>query len=119
VIAKTQTQWCERGYLKVLAGYYLCVCGACSLRYVVQDLSAAGACVPWTVQALCFVAAVSSLVYFLRPHAGWIGLVAVTIATILSSGAGEPDAVAFHLIVLTILLLPWFSSVRAARFASD
>jgi hypothetical protein len=101
----------NRIYLRVLAGTYLMLCGACSLYYAALDLGAwreaALVPVPWHVQILCLLAALSAGVYFIRPRMGHHGLLAVTLAVLIMGRAGmSADECGFHLIVLMLLCLP-------------
>jgi hypothetical protein len=108
-------------YLRVLAGAYLLLCGACSVYYAGLDLGALGDTAqvppPWHVQILCLLAALSAAVYFVRPRTGLYGLIAVTLATLLAGGMSARGVV-FHLAVLVLLCLPLrpvFASLRASR----
>jgi hypothetical protein len=113
----------DTAYLRVLAGAYLLLCGACSLYYAGLDLGVLGDAAqippPWHVQILCLLAALSAAVYFVRPRAGLYGLIAVTLATLLAAGTGmSPRGVVFHLAVLVLLCLPLlsvFASLRGSR----
>lgn len=116
MIAKTRERW----YLKVLAGLYLIVCGACSIRYLVSALSPAGPYVPWVVQGLCFGGVLAAALYLLWPRIGWRGLLAITVAAIFcAAGDGQFHAVAFHAAIFVILLLPWLRSARGVPLAGN
>ncbi len=101
----------NRLYLRVLAGMYLMLCGACSVYYAGLDLSAWREATlvppPWHVQVVCLLAALSAGVYFIRPRLGHHGLLAVTLVVLLV-GRDEMPAKerVFHLIVLLLLCLP-------------
>lgn len=120
MIAEKRNHWYDSLCLKLLAGLYLFVCGVCALRYLIISLSASGAHVPWAVQGLCFGGLISSAVYFIRPRAGWVGLLVVTILAILCTASeGRPEAMAFHVVVLAILLTLRLGSTHDIRLARN
>ena len=101
----------NRSYLRILAGAYLVLCGACSVYCVWLVLYALQGgefmSPPWHVQALCIGAAFSAGLYFLKPRLGHHGLVAVTLAVFVMGGTQlSQEENAFHLAVLMLLVPP-------------
>jgi hypothetical protein len=96
-----------RWYLYLVAIYYGVLCSICGVRYIYLDLTAADVYVAPLTQILCFVAAISGILFFVRRTAGYWGLIAVTVLALCTApGHTDAKAIAFHAAVLAILLLP-------------
>jgi len=97
----------RKWYLTLVAGVYLVLCSAACLYYVFLYFRPESPTVALHVQILCLGMALSSGLYFFNARAGHVGLLVLTALVILAIGNSDAKATAFHVGVLTVLVIPF------------
>ncbi len=106
----------KKWYLYLTASIYAVVCGIRAGQYIYLDLRTADVSIPVVVQALCGLAAIAGIVFFLKPRIGHHGLVVVACAGLyLAARDGNVKAAIFHMMVLAVLSLPAVTLLRSHR----
>ncbi len=121
---KTSNVPYDTPYMRLLAGIFLVLGGACSVYFIGLDVDGpqgTGVVPPaFQTQVLCFLATAVSLLYFAWPKSGHLGLVGVAVAAlILGWTDASPVTLAIQLAVLAALLLPLAASSSFTRRASS
>jgi hypothetical protein len=103
----------KKWYLTLIAGSFLILCGASSMRYLAMNVSLIEGFVPISTQILCFAGTVAAIVYFIKPMFGCSGLLAVCLcAMVLSVQAADAKAIVFYAIIISALLVSILGSLR-------
>jgi hypothetical protein len=92
----------------LIAATYLILCSANVLYLVSAYLRPGFIFSPRDIFPLA--AAVFAWLYFLAPKWGHRGLIGLTIVVIFAIGEFDPSATIFHLVVLGLLALPFFTA---------
>jgi len=95
-------------YVTMIAALYLVLCSISCVRCALLHFRGDAATVPLAVQLLCLGMALSAGAYFVKPRAGHWGMILFTTGTLIAIGTTDPKATGFHLVVLCLLLLPYF-----------
>ena len=94
-------------YMTLIAAYYLVLCSANTL-YLASRYFSPGSI--YTLRELLALGgAVSGWLYFSNSEWGHKGLLALTVVTIMAIGETDRGGTAFHLAILVLLLLPFFT----------
>ena len=99
-------------YLTSVAAIYLVLCSTFCVYNASLYVRPNSATVPLAVQLICLGMAVSAGVYFLNARLGHKALLVLTIVTLIHIGTSDPKATMLHLIVLSVLLLPFIRRQR-------
>jgi hypothetical protein len=106
----------SRWYLHGLAFIYFIILSLNMIVYIHRGISSDGWSLPMTQKILFLSAFVSSLFYMIRPNIGYWGMLVVTIAVLVLAGNdSNAKAVAFHSVVLVLLLLPLLGNFRTRK----
>jgi hypothetical protein len=90
-----------------MAAVYLVLCSAGSLYYISLLFRPNAATVHGHQQALCLAFTIAAGTYFLRARIGHLALTVLTVLTLIAIGTNNPEATAFHLCVLLVLVVPF------------
>lgn len=100
-------------YITMIAALYLVLCSISLLRYAAIDIRSDAGTVSAVTQLLCLGMALSAGAYFVRPQLGHKGLILFTVCALVAIGTANVRATLFHLVMLSLLILPYITaSVR-------
>jgi hypothetical protein len=102
-------------YVKLIAAVYLVACSGWIIYYISHCFGPGSIRSPR--ELLSLGATVAAWLCFFKPTWGHRGLLAVTVATLVSIGNSDPQASTFHFIVLGLLALPFFTRRNSDRQA--
>ncbi|QDU56704.1 hypothetical protein Pan181_29140 [Aeoliella mucimassa] len=97
-------------YITAIAALYLVLCSISLVRYAAIDIRGDAGTVSAVPQLLCLGMALSAGAYFIRPQLGHKGLILFTVGALIAAGEANATATFFHLVMLSLLMLPYITA---------
>src|SRR5271169_864801 len=94
-------------YVTLIAASYLLLCSVNLVILTAWYFQGGLILTPWMLITLG--TAVSGGLYLFRPRLSHRALIGLTVIALLAIGESDPDATRFYLIVLALLILPYFT----------